>query len=276
MAKINRFTRRELSEEEVYTFPVILCDNEVDRDNEKFSVAALKKLAELFIGKTGIWSHDPKGENQTARIYDAEVVTDETKKTADGESYTYLKGEAYMVKTASNADLIKEIDGGIKKEVSVGCSVSREICSVCGKDHRRGDCAHKKGRYYGGKKCFTVLDGPTDAFEWSFVAVPAQRGAGITKRFSGDEGFEKQSDFGETLGEICQDLKRDIIRLSFLDGDSAPAELLKAAIEKMEPIELLKMKRTLKERVFDGTGELEKAMSLPKDKEAPKNESFRI
>ena len=48
---LNQFTRRELTEEEVYIFDVILCDNEIDRDFEKFSLSALKTLQELFIGK---------------------------------------------------------------------------------------------------------------------------------------------------------------------------------------------------------------------------------
>ena len=39
---------------------------------------------------------------------------------------------AYMLRTEKNADLIAEIEGGIKKEVSVGCSVGRRVCSVCG------------------------------------------------------------------------------------------------------------------------------------------------
>ena len=51
MEKVNQFTRRGLSKDEIYAFPVLLCDNEVDRDNERFSIAALHKMAELFIGK---------------------------------------------------------------------------------------------------------------------------------------------------------------------------------------------------------------------------------
>ena len=39
--KINSFTRRELTEEELYTFPVTLCDNDIDRDGEAFSDKAL-------------------------------------------------------------------------------------------------------------------------------------------------------------------------------------------------------------------------------------------
>lgn len=51
-----------------------LCDNEIDRDGERFSLEALEQLKALFVGKTGIFDHDPKGENQTARIYAAELV----------------------------------------------------------------------------------------------------------------------------------------------------------------------------------------------------------
>ena len=54
LALIGKFARKELKQEEIYTFSVILCDNEIDRDNEKFTVSALNKLAELFVGKTGI------------------------------------------------------------------------------------------------------------------------------------------------------------------------------------------------------------------------------
>ncbi len=42
-------------------------------------------------------------------------------------------------------------------------------------------------RLYGEKLCFMELQEPTDAYEWSFVAVPAQRRAGVVKRF-GPEG----------------------------------------------------------------------------------------
>lgn len=278
MAKINKFTRREFKEEEVYTFSVILCDNEIDRDCEKFSVEALKKLAELYVGKTGIWSHDPKGENQTARIYETEVVTDSSRKTADGEAYTCLKAYAYMVRTDSNADLIREIDGGIKKEVSVGCAVSKETCSVCGRDIRTGECAHRKGRTYKGRKCYHILGEPTDAYEWSFVAVPAQKGAGVTKKYGGEYSARNTEALGGIMKELCDDLKRDIIRLSFLSGGGVPAALTKAAIEKMEPEELLEMKRALSGAVDDGSkGELEKSFARAgENKENDPNKSFRV
>lgn len=182
--KINALTRRRFKAEELYTFPVVLCHNDTDRDFERFSNDSLQKMAELYIGKTIISDHNPTADNQAARIYDTEVVSDTEKETAWGGSYCYLKGYAYMPRTESNADLITEIDAGIKKEVSVSCNAQKRICSVCGKDINKEPCEHVKGHEYDGVTCSYILDGISDVYELSFVAVPAQVGAGVTKQYS--------------------------------------------------------------------------------------------
>ncbi len=38
MEEINRYTRRPYGPEEVYTFALVLCDNEIDRDYERFAL----------------------------------------------------------------------------------------------------------------------------------------------------------------------------------------------------------------------------------------------
>lgn len=207
LQKIATFTRRPLSSEEVYAFPVILCDNEVDRDCERFSLEALKTISEMFIGKTGIFDHDPKGENQTARIFDACVMEDTSRKTQAGEVYTAVVGKAYMVRTDDNRSLIAEIDAGIKKEVSISCSVAHKKCSVCGSNKAVSSCSHIRGKRYGEKLCHTVLCEPTDAYEWSFVAIPAQRNAGVTKGYSPDAVSKQPCDeHEESLREVTKRL----------------------------------------------------------------------
>ena len=182
LALINKFTRRKLSVDEVFVFSVILCDNEVDRDFERFPQNSLLALAPMFVGKTGVFDHSAQAKNQSARIYRAEVVTDKTRHaTPGGEAYACLKAWAYMVRSSGNGDLILEIDAGIKKEVSVGCAVAKALCSVCGVDQRQNSCNHRKAEKYNGILCHHELCEPTDAYEWSFVAVPAQKNAGVTK-----------------------------------------------------------------------------------------------
>ncbi len=184
LAQINRFTVKELSADEVYSFNVILCDNDIDRDGERFSNEALVQLAELFVGVTGIFDHDPKSANQSARIYRAECVAIPGRKTAIGEDYKCVKARAYMPLSEKNADLICDINAGIKKEVSVSCAVGAFTCSVCGSDMRYDPCNHVKGEIYNGKLCHCILSDINDAYEWSFVAVPAQVNAGVTKSYT--------------------------------------------------------------------------------------------
>ena len=51
-----------------------LCDNQTDRDLEYFARADLEQLAELFVGKTGIFDHSWSAKDQRARIYRTELV----------------------------------------------------------------------------------------------------------------------------------------------------------------------------------------------------------
>jgi hypothetical protein len=184
MDTINRFTKKTLTQQEVYTFGVVLCDNEIDRDYERFDTEALGALAKMFVGKTGICDHDMRSANQVSRLYKAELVVDNARRNSLGEPYAYIKAMAYMPRNERNSALIADIDAGIKKEASVGCSVRNVVCSECGADLRRGMCEHIKGKHYGGRLCHAVLKDPADAYEWSFVAVPAQPAAGVTKSFT--------------------------------------------------------------------------------------------
>lgn len=134
LALINQLSQRTLAAEEVYTFGVRLCDNQVDRDGERFPLQTLEELAPMFLGKSGIFDHDWSAKGQAARIYRTQIVQEDGVLTAAGDTYCYLKGYAYMLRTPGCQDLIAEIEGGIKREVSVGCSVRRAVCSICGQD----------------------------------------------------------------------------------------------------------------------------------------------
>ena len=81
---INRYAKAELTEDQVYTFSVRLCDNEVDRDMERFATEDLERLGELFLGKSGIFDHQWSAKGQTARIYRTEVVREPGVVTAAG------------------------------------------------------------------------------------------------------------------------------------------------------------------------------------------------
>lgn len=192
MKKINKFTLQPLTAEEVFTFKLVMGDNELDdRNFEPFNLNALKDLQKLYIGKTMIKDHRRSADNQIARVYDTELVQDSSKLTEAGEIYTKLIAKCYMVKTDKNKDLIAEIKAGIKKEVSTGCKAKHAYCSICGVDNMKNYCSHYWGKEYetvnGKKICYFTLDGAKEAYEVSFVAVPAQPRAGTTKNYGGIE-----------------------------------------------------------------------------------------
>ena len=268
--KINRFTRRKLSEDEVYVFSVILCDNDIDRDCERFSDGALQSLKERFVGRTGIFDHDTAAANQNARIFDTELVTDDSRTAADGKPYKYLRAMAYMVRTEENKNLIAEIDGGIKKEVSISCSAAKRICSVCGSDKAVTSCNHVKGRKYGGKLCHTILDDITDAYEWSFVAVPAQVNAGVTKKYTESDTVKAQ---GEDISAADDELRRDIRRLAYFAGGRSAADIASLSAANLTTKQLIALRRSFEEQCGRGRAEVQLS---PDNKEADPTEGFSM
>ena len=232
MELINTFTRRKLSPAQVYAFSLVLCDNEIDRDYERFDIQALHTLAGLFVGKSGIFDHSMKGKDQVARIFSAHVERVEGRTTKAGEPYHRLSARAYMPRTKKNEDIILEIDAGIKKEVSVGCRVAKKTCSVCGtaQTATNSGCTHIKGRQYGEKKqtAHVILSRPEDAYEWSFVAVPAQPAAGVTKTFFS----QNQPEGGENM--IFDAIKEALHSENTLNLDETARKALSDRIAGLE------------------------------------------
>ena len=247
LAGINAMSKRALKAEEVYAFAVKLCDNQVDRDHERFPAATLEELAPLFVGKSGLLDHQWSAAGQTARIYRTEVVR-EGRMTGAGEPYCYLKGYAYMLRSEKNRDLIEEIEAGIKKEVSVGCSVERSVCSICGGD--AGSCGHVKGREYGGRRCWADLVGARDAFEWSFVAVPAQRRAGVLKTARRGTEAAERLEYEAALGrKYLAGLRSEVARLGRLVSPEVEHGVMERIAARLEEEELSALKKSFEARL---------------------------
>lgn len=196
LALINAQALRALSADEIFTFRLAACDNQIDRDCERFTEATLEQLSKLYIGKPVLRDHKWSAETQTARVFDAQV--------ADEGEVKRLVLSCYMVRTASTADTIAAIEGGILRECSVGCAVEHVNCSICGADQRKTLCEHWAGKEYDGAMCVFELDGAADAYEVSLVAVPAQPEAGAVKakRYGGTEKTGKPTPEGAEHTEL--------------------------------------------------------------------------
>ena len=253
LEQINALAKSRLNGEQVYVFSLRLCDDQVDRDGERFDTGALPALAKLFIGKTGIVDHRWSAEKQVARIFETQVVKE--------QGVSYIKAWAYIRRGGSNDEIIADIEAGIKKEVSVGCAMGQAVCSICGSEY--GTCGHVKGEDYDGQVCAVILKEPVDAYEFSFVAVPAQREAGVLKAMGGQtpalkEVAELHGAQGEyrvlckqaELGKRYQkDLEDSVVRLGLALELGVSEQVLRNLAKTAAAEDLLALKEALQARL---------------------------
>ena len=249
---INAQAKAKLEAEQVYVLSLRLCDDQVDRDFEKFDTASLPALAKLFIGKTGVVDHKWSADAQVARVFAAEVVQE------DGISF--IKAWAYIRRGERADGVIADIEAGIKKEVSVGCAMGRSVCSICGSDY--GSCGHQKGEHYDGQLCCAILKEPMDAYEFSFVAVPAQRNAGVLKGMGtgsrclkelaeefGVQGEYRALFMDAQLGrQYRKELENAVVRLCLSLELGAEEPVLRGIVQTAAAEDLLSLRNSLEKR----------------------------
>lgn len=249
---INALAKTRLNGEQVYVFSLRLCDDRIDRDGERFDTGALPGLAKLFLGKTGILDHRWSTENQVARIFETQVVKEKDE--------SYIRAWAYIRRGGKNDELIADIEAGIKKEVSVGCAMAQAVCSVCGSEY--GTCGHVKGERYDGQVCAVILKEPVDAYEFSFVAVPAQREAGVMKgmgaavslkELAAEHGAQaeyraltKEAELGR---RYRKDLEDGVVRLGLALELGVSEPVLRSLAQTAGAEELLALKEALQGRL---------------------------
>lgn len=255
MEAINAQTNATLTEEQVYVFSLRLCDDQIDRDMERFDTEALPELARMFLGKTGIVDHKWSSDGQVARIFQTQVIRE--------GAVSFIKAWAYIRRGGRAEEVIADIEAGIKKEVSVGCSMGRGICSVCGGEY--GSCGHEKGEHYDGQLCHVILREPMDAYEFSFVAVPAQRAAGVIKAAGGGvrtlkelaDEFGAQAEYRNmyALAQLGQQFEKqlydEVVRLAMSLDLGLEEPLLRSMVKKGSAQELQVLKKVLEERVAE-------------------------
>ena len=251
---INALAKAELTAEQVYVFSLRLCDDQVDRDHERFDTEALAGLAKLFIGKTGIIDHQWSAGNQVARIFETEVVRE--------DRVSYIKAWAYIRRGGRAEELVADIEAGILKEVSVGCAMGMAVCSVCGGEY--GTCGHRKGEHYDGQLCCAILREPMDAYEFSFVAVPAQREAGVLKALGGGKSLKELADEFGAQGEYramfkeaqlgrqyARQLQDDVVRLCLSLELGMAEPVLRSVFGHAAGEDLLAVKAALETRLAE-------------------------
>lgn len=203
LAKINQFTRKDVTADEVVAFKTLSCNDVEDRDEDVFTTDCVKDFAALdgvysSVGKSYMLDHEYKTANAVGRIFGVEV--------ANEDGVTWLRNEVYIPKTERYAGLIEDIDFGINWAVSVGVTLGKSSCAICDAGFSSWGywCqnGHDKGAYYlkdgetdqwgyplpvdsrtkGAIKCVRNFSEPRDFYELSQVFLGAQYGAQISEK----------------------------------------------------------------------------------------------
>ena len=111
LEKLNEYSLKELTKEEIVVYKLSMANNKIDRDQERFSEAVLDSFARTLPGKSFLLAHDRWSMPSVVGLYyDAKVDT------GNGEST--LIAWVYLLKTET--ELIQKVDAGIWRYTSIG------------------------------------------------------------------------------------------------------------------------------------------------------------
>lgn len=182
LTAIGAYTLADVPPEKLYVRTFALAHNAIDRDNEAFDDSLLADFARTLPGK-GLFIKHPTGWDGDSgpgkgRWFGAELQhmpLDEARtllREPDLQwppgitTATLLMASVYLVRTASNSDLLDEIDAGIVSDVSIGFTAKRG-----------GPLIDEEGREMAARR----LTSPGEALEGSLVWLGAQPGARAIK-----------------------------------------------------------------------------------------------
>jgi hypothetical protein len=181
LARINRWSLKELTAEDLYVRRFILAHDAIDRDKERFPKELLQDFADTLPGKSFMFSHQHRDYLPLGLFFDAEIkdLSPEEFKTLTGENpllpegqdrIHFLRAWMYMLATGQE-DFTRNMDAGIYRHVSIGFGAS-DLKAV--KDE------FDRVLYY-------EYAPPGEAQEGSIVWLGAQPGATVQKALRHDK-----------------------------------------------------------------------------------------
>lgn len=236
LAKINGYALTPLAADQVFVRKFLMAHNCIDRDNECFPPDMLDQFATTMPGKSMLVGHNRR-DLPCGKFFDAstEEMTPEQFKSITGEDPKLPEGQdnckvlwawPYMVKTPSNEELTRQIDGGVCSHCSIGFAAAD--LSAVRKDPN-------------GPALYYQYVSPGEALEGSLVWLGAQPGATAQKALQ-PESQERQEEksmkeflarLGKALGlskALEEDTALEAVQSALGAKDAEVAEL-----KKLEP-----------------------------------------
>lgn len=164
LAEVNRFALQPLAADDVAVFTMDLCHNQIDRHFSRFPDEELDRINAMVPGRPLMERHDLRGTLPRGTFFRSRL-------NQDGDRVS-VRPDVYVLRTGDNRDFIRNIEGGVYRETSIGFSFQMPECSICAKDLRT--CDHIPGRTYGGELCHFIMRDVVDVIEGSVVPSGSQ------------------------------------------------------------------------------------------------------
>lgn len=189
ISAIRKYTRRDIDEASVYTFPVLAIDTRPTRNGVIYSAESQKKTCKQWIGipflfnanaqGAGIFSngqdHTVQAASQFGRIYKAQCV-----ETGNGNIGTLVWVYSFPDVSPAVQEFVNKVDTGLLREVSIHVMAKNGVeCSVCGSSFQDDNHTHIPGEKYGKETCYIQTIGQLEPIELSSVACPGSTVAHI-------------------------------------------------------------------------------------------------
>jgi hypothetical protein len=164
LAAVNQYALKPQGAEDVAIFQMDLCNDQVDRHFSRFPKEELAKINGMVPGRPLMERHDMRGSLPRGTFFRSGIHEE--------GGVMSVRPEVYVLRTKENEEFIRQIEGGVYRETSIGFVFERPECAVCGKDMRV--CEHIAGRMYEGKQCHYLMRNVVDVIEGSVVGAGSQ------------------------------------------------------------------------------------------------------
>lgn len=164
---------RAATADELIVRAALVANNLPDAYDTVFSDAALEQVAGMLPGNPLMRNHVAWEAEAlpVGRWFDAAVV--------EIDGVRWVRASFYMARDPEGESLVRRMDTGIVREVSLAWWVASVRCNICGRDLRDDGCAHLPGELYDGRKCLGVMQEIASVDECSLVWKGGQFGTKI-------------------------------------------------------------------------------------------------
>lgn len=173
-SKIEAQAPGKVAPEEMHVRGMLLCNSERDHYYSRFSPEALTQVAELLPGRPVMIGHDTTGL-PIGRFFAGERTFIEQGRKPRRDSY-WVEGLFTIPRDGQGDAIVKRIDQGIYRDVSLGWRCLGAECSICHNhiaDRQR--CDHVPGEVYDEGLCEFEFSDITAVMEGSLVYAGGQK-----------------------------------------------------------------------------------------------------